>query len=64
MMPARRDKMVRLTEEAKFIEDRVGRGSLNVMKVLNPSDHGGKVVFTDAVPVKGKYYDPLPIQYF
>ena len=56
--------MVRLTEEAKFIEDRVGRGSLNVMKVLNPSDHGGKVVFTDAVPVKGKYYDPLPIQYF
>ncbi|XP_053373468.1 uncharacterized protein LOC123532336 isoform X2 [Mercenaria mercenaria] len=54
----KKQQVERANYEARLEEDRIGRGSVRVMLMLNPEDNNGKVVYNDPLPVKA----PLPLR--
>jgi hypothetical protein len=50
----KKQQVERANYEARLEEDRIGRGSVRVMLMLNPEDNNGKIVYCDPILVKGK----------
>ena len=54
----KKQQVERVNYEARLEEDRIGRGSVRVMLMLNPEDNDGKTVYRDPIPVKGNPEKP------